>query len=69
VPEWLVVKFKEGDGDYGEYEVSVVHKSDTHGQISWGWSSPTKIIIDNGNENYRQAVKIAKVLCKALNAA
>jgi hypothetical protein len=35
-------------GDLKEYEISVVHTSEPHGLISWGWVGLFKVVISDG---------------------
>ena len=74
--KWIVCAKKgywsKHDQAYEEIEVSVVHSSDKHGRQSYGWESPTKIIINMGNELNKEAfaaaVRIAHVVADHLNS-
>lgn len=55
------------------YELSVVRTSNSHGQMSYGWDDETKIILPELHGRHprkvAEMVRIANVLCVALNAA
>ena len=73
---WFV-QVKKGDWSdseesFEDVEVSVVHSTDTHGQRSYGWPSPTKIILEMGDHwgkaELATATRLAIVLATHLNS-
>ena len=59
--------------DFSEIEISVVRKSDKHGQKSYGWGGDSKIILfdsppsDVTQKDMDWYEKVAAVVCEALN--
>lgn len=41
---WIVIVH----GDHRKYEISIVRKTNRHGQASWGWFDDKKILIGEG---------------------
>lgn len=53
------------------FEISIVRKTDRHGQQSWGWFGETKMLIAEGEEVcasvWQSHLNLAKVMAKARN--
>ena len=71
-PEWKV----QLKGAFGSsHELSVIHKDNTHGRISWGWGCESKIILfssgvgGNSTQDEEFAMKVAQILCDGLNSS
>ena len=71
------VRIKKGYYDktdgYEEVEVAVTHSSDTHGLRSYGWASPTKVIVETeydgiGKKELGRLRGIAQAIADHLNA-
>ena len=67
----------KGEIEEGDFELSVIRKSNLHGHDSWGWGDENKIILfDTGlggndlNPGTKKQIKfakqVAKILCEGL---
>lgn len=61
----------EGDSLYeGPPEISVITESNTHGQRSYGWAGPDKIIISDNADTFEEInfyITVANLLAKEMN--
>ena len=73
--QWSV-QYKGEVGGFGKhYEISVIHKDNSHGRFSWGWGGMDKIILFSsgvgGNPlrlaDLEFALKAAQILCDGMN--
>ncbi len=72
IKKWTTKKTKEDDEDsFYECELSVIHDSYKHGQVSFGWEGLKKIIFPDLDcpslEERKRQFQQATLFCEALN--
>lgn len=72
--QWRVQVFGERCGK--DWEISVVRVDNEHGQRSWGWIGPEKLLVSHGGRPcawpvcgyvWDMQLRIAEELCRRLN--
>lgn len=72
LPPWFIQEMGELHGDEPGIELAVIHRSNTHGQESYGWPSATKVLLTGYEMIETKAEltfyrKLARILCDGLN--